>query len=290
MNEDLISDVVHDLKTGNYRLINDNSAWMKYHLSMDGKIVDATAIYHSIVDKAEEVKIYDNCIAPALDAMFLSYVNRHGNVMAMYVKSEKYDVKRGPLWDSPNAVDWAQIKWITRAILFAGGYSQTKKAYMPTIGPLRGWEFAIRPDGFPDDIHWVQFVDPSDVKLKDCEQLKFENDLLILLTAINFMNCRNVEIVEPTRPRAVRRRLERQGIQIHEINIMPIGKSVRGSQKGSASRGTPLTSVRGHFALYGSEHGRGLLFGKYAGRFWISQHARGDKKHGVSENSYKIMA
>jgi hypothetical protein len=35
----------------------------------------------------------------------------------------------------------------------------------------------------------------------------------------------------------------------------------------------PLTSVRGHFARYGVE-GRGLLFGKYAGKFWIPAHAR----------------
>jgi hypothetical protein len=51
--------------------------------------------------------------------------------------------------------------------------------------------------------------------------------------------------------------------------------------------GVPLTSVVGHFARYGVD-GRGLLFGKYAGRFWIPQHARGKKELGVNVNDYDL--
>lgn len=36
-------------------------------------------------------------------------------------------------------------------------------------------------------------------------------------------------------------------------------------------------------------HGRGLLFGKLAGRFWIPQHARGDREHGESVADYALQ-
>jgi hypothetical protein len=51
----------------------------------------------------------------------------------------------------------------------------------------------------------------------------------------------------------------------------------------------PLTSVRGHFATYGQD-GRGLLFGKYAGRYWIPQHARGSAEHGVVAQEFRLEA
>lgn len=112
---------------------------------------------------------------------------------------------------------------------------------------------------------------------------------LVLLGALNFMNCRNVELVEPTWERHKRKRLARLGVKVHTISVFPVGRSVRSGPKvQDAGGGLPLSSVVGHFAHYGPEYGRGLLFGRLAGRFWIPQHARGAKEHGESEVDYRL--
>lgn len=101
-------------------------------------------------------------------------------------------------------------------------------------------------------------------------------------------NCKNVAIVEPARPRAERKRMARIGVRVHEINVFPPGRAIA-SVKGEAVGGTPLTSVRGHFARYGAEYNRGLLFGKYSGQYWIQQHARGSADVGEVRSSYKLQ-
>lgn len=107
--------------------------------------------------------------------------------------------------------------------------------------------------------------------------------------ALEFLNCRNVEIVEPKRSRAERRRIERTGKKVSVINVFGAGKSYR--SKGSSEpsdEGVPLTSVRGHFAEYGPKYGKGKLFGKIEGRFWIPQHARGTGDEPVKQE-FKII-
>lgn len=113
-----------------------------------------------------------------------------------------------------------------------------------------------------------------------------ETEAFVLDGMILTGNCRNVELVEPKRPRPVIRRLARLGVTVKTINVFPVGRSSRSEKEPGA--GVPLTSVRGHFARYGPEYGRGLLFGKLAGRFWIAQHARGDSELGKTEADYKI--
>gem|GEM_PF-5100106 len=48
-----------------------------------------------------------------------------------------------------------------------------------------------------------------------------------------------------------------------------------------------LHLCRGHMTEYGA-NGKGLLFGKYAGRFWISPHLRGSPKRGTIKKDYKL--
>lgn len=50
----------------------------------------------------------------------------------------------------------------------------------------------------------------------------------------------------------------------------------------------PRHVCRGHFAEYGPEFGKGLLFGKHAGRFYVPPHLRGDKKNGIVEKDYQV--
>ena len=50
----------------------------------------------------------------------------------------------------------------------------------------------------------------------------------------------------------------------------------------------PLTSVRGHFREYGDAYGKGLLFGKHEGRFFIPSFARGELEHGLSVQRFTL--
>ena len=111
-----------------------------------------------------------------------------------------------------------------------------------------------------------------------------------LAYAIDFLNCVNVVLVEPERSRAATRRIIRTGLRITEINVRSIAESVNGANGPSSSTGVPLTSVRGHHAEYGPAYDKGLLFGKYEGRFWIPQHARGSADQGEVRHRYVIGA
>jgi hypothetical protein len=50
----------------------------------------------------------------------------------------------------------------------------------------------------------------------------------------------------------------------------------------------PFHGVRGHVRDYGPKYGKGLLFGKYEGRFLIPPHTRGDEANGVVDKDYEV--
>jgi hypothetical protein len=112
--------------------------------------------------------------------------------------------------------------------------------------------------------------------------------LLVLLQSLNFLNCRNVEIVEPKRERHERKRIERTGVNIHTIHVFPVGRGSRSRGAPREGEGVPLHSVRGHFAHYGPKYGRKLLFGKIEGKYWIQPYSKGSPEHGVSIADYKL--
>jgi hypothetical protein len=113
---------------------------------------------------------------------------------------------------------------------------------------------------------------------------------LVVLGDLNFLSCRNVDVAEPVRPRPERRRIARTGTRIHEIIVRPAGSSTRSrGNTGIPVGAVPLTSVRGHFAHYGPDYGKGLLFGRHAGRFWIPAHIRGTAEVGEDIHTYRLQ-
>lgn len=289
-----IANVVADIKHGRISIPGERpvprdllSQWLDSDDIQDAITVDASALYRTIQPSTSLVDLYGDhqCIAPPWDKAYLGFENRHGNVIVsqMFVKDSE---RHGPItpadrWDTENPVDWDEVRWIVGCIIWVGGRSNTTGRAIATSGPVYMEQYAIYPDGAPADIHWTQFFDGWDANAS-------EMHMRINLGVLNFMNCRNVDIVEPTRPRPERRRIERTGVRVHTINVFPVGKATRGSRRDGD--GVPLHSVRGHFALYGPEHGRGLLFGKHAGRFFRPQHARGAADHGEIEHDYVLRA
>lgn len=112
-------------------------------------------------------------------------------------------------------------------------------------------------------------------------------DLLLLLS------CKNVDLKPNDNDhKQVLRAIKRHGgnpgsYRYHTLVVRPAG-----SKPGTPGQDIgimPRHICRGHFSEYGPEFNKGLLFGKYAGRFYIPPHMKGDKKNGIVEKDYVIQ-
>ena len=283
-----IARVIADLRAGRVRnLLPDDAKLHRLALmrAADVTVVDATPIYQSLLAKDEPIYIYEDhpCVTPAWPSAAICYVNEHGNVIVMQTTAEDQpNGERPKRWDPAEPIDWSQVRWITDVFLWVGGRSTAMGGAVVTGGPAHMWQFAIYEDGQPADLRWIHLCPEYPMEHWDMAHL-------VILGAFNFLACRNVEIVEPTLPRAERRRIARTGVTVHTLRVFPTGRSTRSGKSAGAGAGTPLTSVRGHFSSYGPEYGKGLLFGKLSGRFWIPQHARGSTEYGQSEADYRLI-
>lgn len=287
MTAEAVARVVADLNAGRVRHVLADDVVNAHALAAakGAVVVDATPIYTSLVAKDEPVWVYEDHpnIAPPWANAAICYVNEHGNVIAMQAGAEEIPKgKRAELWgDTGTPVDWDRVRWKIDIFVWIGGSSPSTGA-LPTTGPVHMWRFAVHEDGSPADLRWVRLHPEYPLEHWDMAHL-------VMLGALNFCACRNVRLVEPEHPRPTRRRLARLGVKVHTINVFPVGKTYTGTARtGGGGGGVPLTSVRGHFAEYGV-NGKGLLFGKHAGRFWVPQHARGSKEHGESRADYRLM-
>jgi len=251
-------------------------------------VVDATGIYQNLDAMTQSFDPYEkySCIAPPWEAAIIGFINRHGNVLLIELSTHLNDgrsiIKQiQEVWKTDNPLNWNEVKWITLGYVWMGGRSTTRNAFIKPIGPCHIIQFAIAEDGRPLDIHWVQIR-------SDIPKEVWDTSEHVVLQSLNFMNCRNVELAEPKRSRPQRRRIERTGLRINEINVRPIRKSYGPREKGSSDSSVPAHSVRGHFAHYGPQWGTGKLFGKLEGRFYIPQHARGSREHGEVQHRYKL--
>jgi hypothetical protein len=301
-----VARVVADLRAGRTRTPTEVlrhgasvDTLAKYLAAQDATVVDATTIYRRLVEQTRPVWLYDDhpCIAPPFQRFDVCYENEHGNVIVMTALAKDY---RGdpalladtqattedarPLsqpegWESAEPVDWSRVRWTVDTFCWVG--ARGAAGPVATTGPLHLWRFAIYEDGAPADLHWI--------KLMDRPMEEWDMAHLVLLGALNFLACRNVVLVEaPGRNRAERRRLGRIGVGVHEIAVLPSGKTRKGIVAAPGEPvGSPLASVRGNFAEYGT-NGKGLLFGKLSGRFWRPGHAVGDPALGERRGNYRL--
>jgi hypothetical protein len=128
-------------------------------------------------------------------------------------------------------------------------------------------------------------------------QTQFAMSLIIpSLYAFHLANFINISpmMMDPTRehrPRQVQRHLERTNdvptTKYHILSLGPVSGR-KGNRKPLAESiaSIPLHGVRGCHHHYGPEYNRGLLFGKYAGKFWVDAHVRGSADHGIVRKDY----
>lgn len=108
------------------------------------------------------------------------------------------------------------------------------------------------------------------------------------------MGCKNVGMERVANdPRAVRLAERRVGsagggYRYYVLTVKPPGS-------GPGVKGVPLGVMpqhvcRGHFSEYGPQFGKGKLFGKLEGRFFIPPHMKGKKENGIAEKDYLVPA
>ena len=306
MSAELIAKVVADLKAGRITPIGDEDPESGLDdlnedttvLAQWATVVDSTEVWKRFMADENGRMVYEtHRICPPWDNCFVAFVNGFNNVELMSVRAidimddegmwaEKIEmIDHWASMSGTHEIEWDKVRWILHIALYLGG--RTSRAgtipehSVPTHGPMHAWRVAVYPDGEIADINWIQLRQHAPVDTWDAA-------MMVLLDTFNMLNCVNVEIAEPKRPRPQARRLSRMGVTVNEIHVKPTSKSYRGMGTPlSAIPSSPLSSVRGHFATYGM-NGRGKLFGKYTGRYWIPQHIRGSETLGVSEQEYLV--
>jgi hypothetical protein len=285
MTAEAIGNVVRDLRVGRVttpatregEIVRDGS-FLDTVQSLAGSatVVDSTAIYRQFRSKDVDTFLYeDHRICPPWENALVGYVNVEGVVGVVHVTAGSVQNQ----WDSDSGthvIDWDRVKWVIAAWVYTGG-----PGYQ-TSGPHHIWRIPVYPDGEIADIRWIA-IRP------EVDRGTFDTALAVLLGTFNMCNCTNVEVREPHRRRAHARQVARTGVTVNEIHVKPVSRSYRGHGVPlSDFDAGPLSAVRGHFASYGPAYGRGLLFGKYEGRFWIPQHVRGAAEIGEREHEYVV--
>lgn len=112
------------------------------------------------------------------------------------------------------------------------------------------------------------------------------------LTALQFLNCKNVEVLDNPPSRQQRRAAERANqkppVTYKTLVIHPMSRkrvTVK-NPDGSARHGVSLHIVRGHLRDY--RQGAGLGRNHAHGLFWCEPHLRGSEEHGRVEKDYEV--
>lgn len=114
----------------------------------------------------------------------------------------------------------------------------------------------------------------------------------LLFDVLNLLNCKNVSL-EPRENDAKQVRIATKrhgpawtGYRYHVLTVRPASAA---KDSPAIEIGTmPRHMCRGHFAEYGPEFGKGMLFGRLSGRFFIPPHMKGKKENGTVEKDYQV--
>jgi hypothetical protein len=108
--------------------------------------------------------------------------------------------------------------------------------------------------------------------------------------ALTFLSCKNCKMIYPypTKKKRVGRK-EKGKTKYYTLKVIAMGETKRSASKGGRT-GIKQSAhiVAGHFREYGPEYGKGKLFNKISGRFWVPAHMSGSKKVGQVHKTYKV--
>ena len=255
--------------------------WMSREMRDMTAVVDMTAIYRDWITNPIPMSPYvDTMMCPPLNEAMFCYRTDSNYTLALGTSAyqegsagwDLFKWERQPAndeGDDGHVIDWSKVKWIIATALYidVDGASQV-------YGPAMSWKLAVNEDGTVQDVLYVGNRGEADVH-------RWDGAFCVYMRAVTFLNCRNIELVTPQRPRAAARRMARFGLDVKEIHVRPIGKTYQGQTTKVGSGLMPLSTVRGHLAKYGID-GRKKLFGKLTGVYWIPAHVRGLAENGVN--------
>ena len=314
-----------------WRLLNTMGRIANMQAAKPATTVDITAIYESII--GQKLTVYGDhpCIAPPFPAADFCFVDHGGAAVVLNMESvdlldadseDEQQARSDIEWENPTAwpehedytrpatalmanamanhdmetnalgdemigefapdktIDWTRVRWE----LWVHAYVSVRGR--GTRGPAHRWTILVYEDGGPASVRYEHMLPEHDLS-------HWTTPTITMLSALNFLNCKNVELADPILPRSrsERRRLERTGIDVHTITVRQVGRRSSSSSDGDGAM--PLSSVRGHFSHYGDccpgyHEPRGLLFGRLTGRYWVPQHARGSAEHGEVQADYEL--
>jgi hypothetical protein len=176
------------------------------------------------------------------------------------------DAAAVPLFEAPSDEGWESLK-TTPTDCFIKVMSLRED--IPSMKP--GWQLHYTTI---EEKYWLPLLQPC-------------------LMTICFLHVKNItmERMEPPKP-LVKKAMKRYGEPLctyHVLKIQPF-KKVLETEGHVAQTGIrhALSICRAHFHHYGEQFGKGLLFGKISGTFYIPSHIRGSIERGMVDKSYRL--
>ena len=108
----------------------------------------------------------------------------------------------------------SDVRWSTRLT----AWQAASEGVYQVFGPIWQWTLLVNGDGTLAAQKWA-----NETGLDGSTSTFVAQQYAVYTAVTDFLACRNVEIVEPTRPRAEQRRIARTGVHVSEIAVFPGG-------------------------------------------------------------------
>lgn len=221
------------------------------------------------------------CVAPPFNCFWVEYVKPLSIPRTRpYVRGPRF--QHGHMvWCVPNCVNgWSVV---------CAPITPENSAYAHS----EGWVTVLLDErGIPivESIEWKSTL--SGWESFEQRQEYYTNELGNLLHCMTLMSCKNAAIEKRTSASLAGSRKLYGDAGRYEYHVVVIDGACRnggGTEKYELDL-MPLHFCRGHFAEYGPKYGKGLLFGKHEGRFYVPPHIKGNAKNGVVDKDYEVAA
>ncbi len=209
---------------------------------------------------------------------------------------------RGVLADGSAVPDGERIGWFVTPLRYKGGDCMLRIIGIGQVGSRKGAQAAVcialdkngnlLPGGDAMNMYDKQLFASISAGQGFTEIDLYQSLCDYVLCVLQFLSCKNASLeLRDNDPKEVQRALKRHGgnadnYRYHVLTVRPAGS--KAGTPGEEMGIMPRHVCRGHFAEYGPEFNKGLLFGKYSGRFFIPPHMKGKRENGVVEKDYRL--
>jgi hypothetical protein len=167
------------------------------------------------------------------------------------------------------------------------------------IGPTQDWKVALDEDGAVAGAE-EQLLPGQEKRISSATaypsgRVRLEQNIFAPFhMALALLHCKNVEL-ETSKPAAPlskkwKKKTGNALVEWTNVVVQVPGRVVRrapGVQHAESDQ--RLHIVQGHFSEYGERYGKGKLFGRLEGRYWVPSHVRGNAEVGTLAHDYKLV-